>query len=279
MRDINNSDDAVVGVVVTVLLIGLAIAITVMINNVYVPQWLEESEAAHMEQVASQFAQLKYAIDLQTLVRERGSAVSASITLGTKDLPILGVGKTFGTLEIKEEQCVITVENSTHSWNYTVGQIMFSSGNSYFVRQQYIYESGALILSQPSEGNMLIGKPLFQADYDKVYFTVINVTTSESKSSIGGYGTYPIHVEFVDSDYIHDIRDVERIRVITSYPNAWAAAFKNTLKRTDNPYDESIVRVEGNKVVVDFLSSGVSNRLLDLKYVEVYAQVAPGWVE
>jgi len=47
MSDINSSDEAVVGIVVAILLIGLAISITVMINNVYVPQWLEEEEAAH----------------------------------------------------------------------------------------------------------------------------------------------------------------------------------------------------------------------------------------
>lgn len=277
MVNIKDSDEAVVGIVVAVLLIGLAISVTVMVNNVYVPQWLEEAEAAHMEQVASQFAQLKYAIDLQSLIQQR-TAISASVTLGIKDLPILGVGKTFGTIEINEQQCVISVENTTNSWNYTVGQIKFSSGNSYFVRQQYIYESGALILNQKDEGSMLIGRPMFLADFDGVYFTVINITTSESKSSVGGYGTYPIHVEFVKSQHV-SVDNVTKITVISDYPNAWATAFKNTFKRSDNPYDESIVRIEGNKVVVDFTSSGVSNNVLDLKYVEIYAQVAPGWIE
>ena len=195
------------------------------------------------------------------------------------------MGKTFGTLEIKNQQCIISIENATNSWNYTLGQIKFSSGNSYYVRQQYIYENGALILAQ-NDKSMLLGKPLFSARYDPhianlcdIQFTVVNITTSESKSSIGGYGTYPIHVEPMSSTSISNIENVTKITVISNYPNAWYTAFRSTFKRTDTPYDESIVRIEGNKVVVDFTSSGVSNNVLDLKYVEIYAQVAPGWIE
>ena len=277
MCDINSSDEAVVGIVVAVLLIGLAISITVMINTVYVPQWLEEAEASHMEQVASQFTHIKYAIDMEALVQQR-TAVSAYITLGMKDLPILGVGKTFGTLEINNDQCFISIQNeSGNYWNYSVGQIKFSSGNSYYVRQQYIYESGALILNQDNGGSMLIGKPIFLADYDGVYFTVINVTTSESKSSVGGYGTYPIHMEFIKSQNIIGIKNVTQVTVISNYPNAWYTAFRNTLKSSINPYDENMVHMSGNRVYIDFSSNKPSN--FDLKYVEVYAQVAPGWVE
>lgn len=275
MRDINSSDDAVVGIVVTVLLIGLAIAVTVMINNVYVPQWLEESEAAHMEDVADQFAQLKYAIDLQSLVKQK-TAISCSITLGAQEIPILGVGKTFGTLEIQEDECIIIIQNETNIWNYSVGMIRFSSGNSYFVRQDYIYEAGALILNQHPEGSMLIGKPSFLADFEKITFTVINVTTSVGKSFVSGYGTYPIHTEFVEANTISGIANVTNITVISDYPNAWRIAFESTLKRSDNPYSADMVNMSGDRVTVDF--SGTEN-LFDLKYVEIFAQVAPGWIE
>ena len=41
MEKIKNSDDAVAGIVVTVLLIGLIMAALLMVNQVYVPQWIE----------------------------------------------------------------------------------------------------------------------------------------------------------------------------------------------------------------------------------------------
>ena len=44
MKNIKNSDDAVVGIVVTVLLIGLMISSIIMVRTEYVPQWIEEKE-------------------------------------------------------------------------------------------------------------------------------------------------------------------------------------------------------------------------------------------
>ncbi|MBS3801935.1 MAG: hypothetical protein KGY65_04220, partial [Candidatus Thermoplasmatota archaeon] len=161
MRNINDSDEAVVGIVITVLLIGLALSIVVMVNTAFVPQWLEEIEAAHMEDVSGQFAQLKYATDIQSTLKQR-TAISSSVTLGINNLPILSKGRTYGSLSIQENECSITIENETDSWDFDVGNIKFSSGNSYFVRQDYILESGTLIVSQPPN-SMMIGKPMFLA--------------------------------------------------------------------------------------------------------------------
>ena len=96
---IHESDNAVVGIVVTVLLIGLIVSTSAMINTVYVPQWLENSEASHMDEVSNQFTQLKYALDLQTLIND-SSAMTTFVTLGTNELPFFDTGRTFDTLEI-----------------------------------------------------------------------------------------------------------------------------------------------------------------------------------
>ena len=99
IRDLNQDNTAVVGIIVTVLLIGLFLSILVMLNTVYVPQWLEESEAAHMEEISNQFAQLKYALDIQSVVND-STAISSSVTLGTKEIPFFDKGRTFDTLRI-----------------------------------------------------------------------------------------------------------------------------------------------------------------------------------
>ena len=79
-RKLNESNEAVVGIVVTVLLVGLVLSVTVMINNVYVPQWVEQEEVAHMDQVSQQFSQLKYAIDMQCMIDD-ANTISTAITL------------------------------------------------------------------------------------------------------------------------------------------------------------------------------------------------------
>ena len=84
-------------------------------------------------------------------------------------------------------------------------------------------------------------------------------------------------MEFIKSQNIIGIKNVTQVTVISNYPNAWYTAFRNTLKSSINPYDENMVHMSGNRVYIDFSSNKPSN--FDLKYVEVYAQVAPGWVE
>jgi len=275
MRRLNDEKHAVVGVVVTVLLIGLAVSVTIMINTVYVPQWLEEEEVAHMEDVSSQFAQLKYAMDVQAVLQQR-SAISASITMGIDNLPYLSTGKTYGSISIEEQVCDIIIKNETQSWNFSVGNIKFKSGNSYFVRQDYIYDAGALIVKKYPD-SMLIGKPIFLADYEKISFTIINTTTSIGKSFVSGHGTYPIHTEFIESTTYANIDNITKITVITDYPLAWYYAFESTLKQSTNPYSASMVNLTGvNKVEVDF--SGTIN-ICDFKEVKILAQIAPGWIE
>jgi len=282
MRDITHSDEAVVGIVVTVLLIGLALSVIVMVNTAFVPQWLEEAEAAHMEDVSSQFAQLKYATDIQATLKQR-TAISSSVTLGISNLPMLSTGKTFGSLGIFENECIITIENDTTIWEFPVGHIKFNSGNSYFVRQDYILESGALIVGQ-YPNSMLIGKPMFLASYGaigngKITFSIINTTTSIGKSFVSGHSTYPIHTEFISSNTFANIDNITKITVVTDYAEAWFTAFESTLKQSDNPFSADIVSKSGNTVTVDFESNGYTEIFCDLKYVEILAQIAPGWIE
>ena len=125
---LRESDNAVVGIVVTVLLIGLMLSVMVMINTMYVPQWLENSEAAHMKETSNQFTQLKYALDMQTLVND-SSAMTTPITLGTKDIPFFNRGRTFDTLEIIDNAITIEIISDDPLETYTSDAIKFSSGN------------------------------------------------------------------------------------------------------------------------------------------------------
>ena len=277
MRNIINSNDAVVGIVVTVLLIGLAISVAVMIRTTYVPRWVEENEVAHMDEIKNQFAQLKYALDIQSIVKQK-TAVSSSITLGTKEIPIFGGGRSFGTLQILEDQCNISVHDKTNNkWFFSLGMIEYNSGNSYFVSQNYIYQGGALILSQPPD-EMLIGKPTFLIiDYTNIYFTIVNITHIEGKDFASGDGTYPIYTEFVSNTTIPTITNVTYINITTNYPNAWKIVFESVLRKSDNPFSADDVTISGNRVIVSFPTDRENK--LSFDYVKILAQVSPGWIE
>jgi len=88
-----------VGVVVAILVVVLIVAVLVIIQTYYVPQWMKEREAEHMDVVANQFAGLKYSLDLQTM-EQSSSPLTNSITLGSKELPYFVTARAFGSLQI-----------------------------------------------------------------------------------------------------------------------------------------------------------------------------------
>jgi len=272
MRKLKKQDDAVSGIITVVLVIGLVMTVTVMIKTEYVPQWLEQKEAEHMEEVSNQFARLKYALDIQSVVEQK-TAISSSITLGSKEIPIFGSGRTFGSLEILSDSCNLIITNDTDTLNFSFGTIEYSSGNTYFVDQSYIYEAGSVILSQ-STASILNGKPLLSvSDFTNVSFTTVNILGVDGKKSASGYGTYAVYTEFLNSES-YEIINVTSINISTNYPDAWRALFNSsTLKYSGLTY---VIKDTDNGVTVEF--EGVLGNLF-LKVIDISAQLAPGWIE
>ncbi len=266
------SDDGLVGIVVTVLVIGLVIVVTGIVQSVYMPQWLEQKEAEHMHMVSYQFAQLKQSLDILSVI-EQENAISIYITLGTPEIPIFGTGRTYDDLNILTNNCSVEVSNDTSSYSFSLGTVKFTSQNSYFVDQSYIYEAGALILSQGSAG-ILNGKPFLSvSNFTNVSFTIINISSLEGKKIAGGYGTYSMYMEYLNS-YYFTVDDFRFINITTNYKNAWRTFFNSTtLKYSLLTYDISDTDYG---ISVEF--SGTLGNII-LKVSEISVQMAPGWIE
>lgn len=283
MKKMKNSDDAVVGIVATFLIVGLIVTVISMIQAVYVPEWMEQTEADHMEVVADQFSQLKFAIDIQSANKKPDIPISTSITLGNKELPFLTSSRAYGSLDILSDECMVTINSSTVTKSYSLGVIKYSSANAYFLNQAYICEAGAVILSQ-SQGNTMSIKPAFSVSYGygadiNISFTIINISTIGEKRSIGGYGTYPIQTEFSDNDTTV-FPDVKNITIDTNYQNAWQKFINNTLINSGlnhHSYGADFsISVDDDSMILEFNSSITVN--LKLKHVMINAQIAPGWI-
>lgn len=278
-------EDAVVGIVVTVLLIGLAVSVTVMVNNVYVPEWTEEQEAAHMDQVANQFASFKQNVDLQALI-EQQTSLSSWFTLGSKELPILNSGRTFGRLALLEDSYNITINSDVddpEQYYLSMGSLKFEAGNSYFVPQNYIYENGALILEQ-YDANMLLGKPtFFVTTYGQnLSLTVINLNSSIGKRTASGYGITAVQTQ-VDHVETHDLPLTTDLTIYTQYPNAWVITLNSTLKQVDSGFTSDEYSIEKTDESVTLTFHDVNNNppfpTVHVKEVEIFAQISPGWIE
>jgi hypothetical protein len=286
-RNLKNSDSAVVGIVVTVLLIGLAMVIMVMLNTIYVPQWLESSEAGHMEDVAKQFTQLKYALDIQSTVND-STAFTTSVTLGNKEIPIFNKGRTYDTLDIIND--AITID-FTPGGSYTSDPLIFSSGNSYFVDQSYIYEAGAIIISQ-DEKNMVYGNPtivLTDIIIDNstgtprnkganITFYIVEIDGLSGKTNVRGYGTYPIYTQAIGTSHDTFIHNLTSITITTNYPNAWKTILEQAIeKKWFGPPDPYQISLDSNTITLTFEPSYEFNFYIRSK--TIITQIAFGLSE
>jgi len=287
LRDLKNSDSAVVGIVVTVLLIGLFMVILAMLNTIYVPQWLESSEASHMEDVSQQFSQLKYALDIQSIV-DYNTAMTTSFSLGTKEIPFFNKGRTSDTLEIIKD--AVTIEFSPGG-SYTSDAIIFSSGNSYFVNQIYIYEAGALIIGQDEKCIAYANPTIVVTDYintDKTWpdidganisFFIPQIDGLTGKTNVNGYGTYPIYTTTKSPGDETLFKNVKSITITNNYPDinvlpAWKNIFKLTLENQWVYYD---IIEDDNKIILSFQLDSVFNFNVGTK--NILAQIAFGLAE
>ena len=284
MKKIKNSDDAVVGVVVAVLLVGLVVSFVSLVQTVYVPKWMKQQEAEHMDEVANQFAQLKFAIDTQSANEQKYTPIVTSITLGNKEMPFLMSLRSFGYLEILPDACNIEISSAgAEPSSYSLGTIKYSSANAYFLDQDYIYETGAIIINQ-SQGNVTSVKPSFSASKEPVTnnisisFILVDISGIGGKISSSGYGTSPIQTEFLSSN-ISIIPNVQYINITTFYPNAWSVFINSTLSPLEEEaggWDFFGISIDGNKVIVKFTKRV---DLSPLKIVNIGAQIGPGFVE
>ena len=278
-HNITKSNNAVVGMISAILLIGLLIMVLSFVNYSYVPRWVENEESSHMEMVSNQFAQLKYALDIQSLINDN-TALTTSIKLSRDEIPFLDPYRNFGSITVKPDRCTFAImDNNSNYNNFTTDSIEFSSQNLYFVNQDYIFEAGAIILAQ-SNSSVMKGQPsITVTEYGKnLSITFVNITGVRGKSFASGLGTYPIYTRVLSTnDQFTTIENVEKLTVFTNYPKAWYTIFNDSLVYSGfnyslNPLDTN------NRVIVDFDNVPTDDYNIIIKEVKISAQIAWGIV-
>ena len=284
------SEHAVVGVVTAILLIGLIVSVIAFVQTMYIPKIMEQREADHMDKVAEQFTYLTSVIDGQALNEIKNRPLATSITLGSKELPYMLSVRSFGTLEILDNDArAIHIYNDSDDspFNFTFGAITYSSGNAYFLDQSYIYEAGATIVSQ-IDGNKMMIPPSFNATYDgttvDIYFNVTNIYSVGNKKIASGYGTYPIQTEFHNISTKNKIfTDVSSITIDTPFSTEWNASITYSLNENleYEGYDSQFSLTDmGEYLRLDIASSSdLPTVNIILNVIDIRAQIGPGWVD
>ena len=284
LRNLKTKNEAVAGIVVAVMIVGLVLAIVSIIQTIYVPKWMESREAEHMGVVSDQFSQLKFAIDSQ-IALQQNTPISSSITLGSRELGFFVSNKAFGRLAIVTNGWAYRITRTlgdTYEDNF--GVLRYNSENAYFLNQAYTFETGGVVLDQ-TQGYVFIVKPEFSALYNtsvrKVDLSLrcIDLIPSDQRTSITGYGTYPVRTEFISSTN-NTITLVKSLTAITPFPTIWFNFFNSTLSDANLVKDtDYTITKTSNQVTVSFNYPPLTDVILNLEKVIISTQITPGWSE
>ena len=168
-------------------------------------------------------------------------------------------------------KCYRYVPATVQQYN-RMGTIKYEAENAYYIDQDYIYEGGAVILSQHTGDTMLYPPFFFASNATKtVNITLINVIGIGGKTGAAGYGTYSIRTNFSKWNSYEYWGSNFIINITTKYPSAWKKFLEDEMEESGLTYTIE----EGNEYVKVQIQTKV---ILTLNIADICAQIGPGWV-
>ena len=283
---LQNNNEGAAGIIVAVMLIGLFFTFLSVIQLTYIPDWSGEREAEHMEKVAEQFTQLKFAVDVLSAIEQSGNKITTAVTLGTNEIPLplfLKSEKSFGYLKLMSDESSINITDTTPlSFSYQLGSIRYSPRNSQYIETDYIYEAGGVITSQKL-GNTMYIMPYFSIDNAgnvDITYQVVNFIDTAGKKYTTGHGITQIQLEY-SSKNTDLINNVDEITIATKYMSAWHNFFNDTLSSAGLTYgaanDFEINENDiDNEITIDFNIALTVD--ITIIITDINIQIGPGWI-
>lgn len=283
-KSVTNKDEAVAGIVVAVMIVGLILAVVSIIQTIYIPKWMESREAEHMGVVADQFSQLKFVVDSQVALKET-APISTSITLGSRELGFFISNKAFGRLSLVSDGWSYAITRTVgDTYEDYFGTLRYTSENSYYLDQSYNYEIGGVILNQ-TQGAVFSIKPEFSVAFNTSVRSVtltwncIDLRPKDETTSISGYGTYPVKTEYLTATN-SSITSVKTFTINTPFPTIWLNFLNESFSDVNLVKNiQYTITKTSNQVTVTFLYPPITDVRLNLNKVLIITQITPGWTE
>jgi hypothetical protein len=270
-------------VVVTVLIIGLLFTFLSYIQSTQIPDWTEEREAEHMEKVGDQFTQLKFAVDMLSMIDKGGNKITSDINLGIKEIPLpfLKSGKSYGFLKILDDECKINITDQiSNVYSFSLGSIQYSSRNTEYVDMDFIYEAGGIVINQKS-GNFMYSRPYLDINYVStvdITYDIINFTDISGKKYTTGFGKTPIQLEYISKNTT-TINNVDTLNILTEYTIAWHNFLNSSLSTSGLTYgsiNDYVIIDNNDQISIDF--NDLLSVDITLRISEIDIQIGPGWI-
>lgn len=255
IRSMMSCENAVSTVVAAVLLLGIIMSVITVVNVQYIPEWKTAAEQSHMDDVFYDMAGMKNDVDMLSayVMAEPSTGLSLSVPfrMGGGSLPMFGAGKSGGRLAINDEAFSMHIVATTPYITYSsdvffvdMGTVSYVSSNNYFVDQKYVYENGALILSQDEYSLMRLSPNMNLRSTDNVTNITFQINAIDMKGpqrSISSNSVEELHLQTNGSEPLHWdgvlFTDVT-MTVESSYPSSWESFFERMaldagIKETD----------------------------------------------
>lgn len=293
------SESASATVVGAVLLLAIIVSVFSVVRIGYIPEWKNDAEYSHMNDVWGDMTEIKSKIDLMTIILASDPNSTNPITMnvpfhmGGGDVPFIGTIKSSGTLSVAnniERTMTITPVSDSNKTIPSIpyGTVSYASQNRYYVDQNFIYEGGALILSQGEQSSMMLYPSIrfskvHANEYDVSIHTVEIIksvyTPTDVISSNTGCSLHLTGEKFVplyDSDNEGNISSFT-LTINTDYPDAWYLYLKETMEDArikEGDYDLPLPT--NNEVSLTFPSESSGKDLNRLYVSKTKVKVEPG---
>jgi len=246
--NIQESEEGVATTVGTIMALLIFLSIFSLITQQYVPVWMEDNEAYHMDEVKSQFAQMKGNIDSLILNNNKGYPTYTSIKLGSEGIPMFSE-ETMGIISqesywgesLPGMELSFTHDGNSYSFSAS-GNISIEVLNRYFEQQTLIYEYGAIILEQGDDSIIRASPPISINEVNNEYtiqISIIDIIGENSRH--GGAGTVGVTAQLLSrssSTFSSGVNDFS-FSIKTAYPQAWRSWFINETDLNSTSIDDS----------------------------------------
>lgn len=275
MPNIFKEDRAISTIIAAMLLLVVITTFMAAINAYYIPSLGARSEIEHMQQVRQSFNELDSRISLYSYLAYQASLddtiqpppdMKIPISLGSKGIQYFSITPSSGALVTNPDEMNLTnntpgtkmnvtinfknineetgdEENSTTSINST-GSLSYRGFNHFWIKQDFIFEHGAMILSQPQyHRSMIISAPLGDPcelkgrDNVTLNLNMYNVTNRKSVSGNADYMLL-LNVKHAENHSYTDVNNVT-INVTSEYHQAWYDYFERFGNSTTPIHDET----------------------------------------
>jgi hypothetical protein len=241
--------------------IMVLLTILTVVTTRWIPVWVEGREAEHVSVVDGQFSDLKRTIDQQALFGSVGASVGNPITLGKPGVPIWAPASA-GTINVGaynvglfRNQMTIEDEAGTISQS-AFGAIQYTTGNTRYIQQAFLYEFGAVSVNQ-SEGQLMkVGPPLFVDNASgnaQIRLTMISV--SGDGSAFTGELTVGVRTQLLFVPAVTEVNYTTPrpfwLNVTSELSESWAGFLSKTFSNRLDASEYNITHdADANKVSV-----------------------------